>query len=160
VEPHVATAAALPEVLGGRKPAALVAMSTFRYLMPHNHRGGYFSEWAHMKEILAKAKVSADIGCILDAVDGADVLLSEVGCSDFAAEVAAVMLAHGYHIPAGGITRIPTAGLGHNFETPTLHGLFGTLLLLEAHTGNDSRPPGNTQDRWSRFWFVGAGHFV
>lgn len=109
VEPHVATAAALPEVLGGRKPAAVVAMSTFRYLMPHKHRGGYFSDWAHMKEILAKAMVPADIGRILDAVDGADVLLSEVGCSDFAAEVAAVMLAHGYEIPAGGITRIPTS---------------------------------------------------
>ena len=109
VEPHVATAAALPEVLAGREPAAVVAMSTFRYLMPHKHRGGYFSDWAHMEEILASAKVPADIACILDAVEGADVLLSEVGCSDFAAEVAAVMLTRGYHIPAGGITRTPTS---------------------------------------------------
>jgi hypothetical protein len=133
VTSHVADIADLADVLEGRRPAAVFGMGIYRYLQPHHHRGESFSDWFEMGRILATHTVDPRVASFIAALGDADLVLSESTCTDYLAEMAAGLFAHGYQIPAGGTTRITSA-------TPTgptaVHGIHFTTADLPARNPN------------------------
>lgn len=109
VETHVGDALNLADILEGRTPAAVFGMSTWRYLMPHHHSGSYFSTWQGMRKTLRDFEAPSPVVQMIKAMKGADILLAEITCSDYVAEVAAAVGAHGYGVPTGGLKRIEAA---------------------------------------------------
>jgi hypothetical protein len=106
VEAQVSDGLSLSDVLGERAPAAVFGMSTWRYLMPHHHSGSHFSTWQGMRKTLREFQPPSAVVEMIKAMKGADVLLAEITCSDYVAEVAAAFGAHGYGVSTGGMKRI------------------------------------------------------
>lgn len=152
VTSRVADIADLAAILDGKHPAAVFGLTVFRHFQPHHHRGEAFSDWPEMRRILANKKVGGRVRSFIKALGGADLLLSEVMCTDYLAEVASSLSKFGYEIPQGGIKRItgstpiePTVVFGVHFtkaELPKrnpnlLIEMFSPLPMPEAGFASD-----------------------
>ena len=137
VESRAGEIAALTEVLGGKLPAAVFGMGIYRHLQPHEHgEEETFSDWANMQHILATYQVGPHVDSFIEALNGADLLLAEMMCTDYLAEMASGLFRHGYDIPKGGMRRIdgatpegPTTAFGIHFSTANLPDRDPNLLI-------------------------------
>jgi hypothetical protein len=137
VESRVAEIADLAGVLGGRVPAAVFGMGIYRHLQPHEHgEEESFSDWANTQQILATHQVDSHVDSFITALNGADLLLAEMMCTDYLAEMASGLFHHDYEIPRGGMRRIdgatpegPTTAFGMHFSTADLFDRDPNLLI-------------------------------
>jgi hypothetical protein len=136
VESRVAKIEDLGEVLDGRVPAAVFGMGIYRHLQPHQHGEESFSDWANMQHILATHQVEPHVAAFIKVLVGADVLLAEMMCTDYLAEMALGLFHHGYEIPKGGMRRIdgatpegPTEVFGIHFTAADLPTRDPNLLI-------------------------------
>jgi SAM-dependent methyltransferase len=136
VESRVADIADLATVLDGRVPAAVFGLGIYRHLQPHNHAAPSLSDWAQMQRILSTFEVAPQVAKFIEALGGADLLLAEMSCPDYLAEVAAGLAKFGYEIPLGGIKKIegatpngPTVAFGIHFTTVDLPKRDPNLLI-------------------------------
>jgi hypothetical protein len=136
VESRVADIADLVHVLEGAVPAAVFGMTVYRYLQPHEHTRDSFSDWQDMQEILTTYQVGSRVESFIKALGGADLVVAEVMCTDYLAEMAAGLFKFGYEIPQGGIKRIegatpngPTRAFGIHFSTADLPKRNPNLLI-------------------------------
>jgi hypothetical protein len=137
VESAIAEIADLGDVLGGRIPTAVYGMGVYRHLQPHDHgEDEKFSDWANMQHILATHQVGPHVDSFITALEGADLVLAEMMCTDYLAEMASGLLRHGYEIPKGGMRRIdgatpegPTTAFGIHFSTADLPNRDPNLLI-------------------------------
>lgn len=136
VESRVADIAHLKTVLDGATPAAVFGMGIYRHLLPHDHDRESFSDWVDMQQILATHEVAPQVVSFVEALGGADLVLSEIMCTDYLAEVASGLFQFGYDIPKGGIKRIEgstpevaTVAFGIHFTTGDLPKRDPNLLI-------------------------------
>ena len=136
MESRVSEIADLADVLDGIIPAAVFGMGVYRHLQPHQHGSGSFSDWANMQQILATHQVEPHVTSFIKALDGADLLLAEMMCTDYLAEMASGLFQHGYDVPSGGMRRIdgatpegPTTAFGIHFTTADLPSRDPNLLI-------------------------------
>jgi len=136
VTSHIADIADLADVLDGSCPAVVFGMGIYRYLQPHQHRGDSFSDWFEMQRILATHEVGPHVDSFIAALNGADLMLSEIMCTDYLAEMASGLFKFGYEIPQGGIKRIksstpiePTVAFGIHFTKADLPKRNPNLLI-------------------------------
>ncbi len=136
VESRVADIADLAEVLGGAVPAAVFGMGIYRHLHPHEHAGDSYSDWVDMQRILSTYEPAPRVASFIDALGGADLLLAEITCTDYLAEVTAGLARFGYDIPLGGVKRIdgatptgPTVVFGMQFSSADLPARNPNLLI-------------------------------
>lgn len=120
VTSHMAGTADIGRVLDGRVPAAVYGMGVFRYFQPHNHKP-VFSYATHMNAILARGHAEPAALEFYEAIQGADLVLSEMSCPDYVAEVAAGAQRSGYHVPAGGLTQLAGATPNGPTQTTGMH---------------------------------------
>ena len=137
VTSRVADIADLAGVLDGASPAAVFGLTVYRHFQPHQHGGNSFSYWFEMQRLLASHEVDPHVDSFIAAMGGADLVLSEVMCTDFLAEMAAGLFKFGYEIPQGGMKRItgstpaePTVVYGIHF-TKTVAPKRNPNLLIE-----------------------------
>jgi hypothetical protein len=123
--------------LDGASPAAVFGLTVYRHFQPHQHGGNSFSYWFEMQRLLASHEVDPHVDSFIAAMGGADLVLSEVMCTDFLAEMAAGLFKFGYEIPQGGMKRItgstpaePTVVYGIHF-TKTVAPKRNPNLLIE-----------------------------
>jgi predicted RNA methylase len=136
VESRVADIADLADVLDGATPAAVFGMTIYKHMQPPHHRQDSFSDWAEMQKILATHRVDPQVQRFIKALDGADLVLTEMTYPEYLAEIAAGPFSFGYDIPQGGITRIdgatpaePTTAFGIHFTTADLPKRNPNLLI-------------------------------
>jgi hypothetical protein len=137
VKSRVAEIVNLAGILSGKAPAAVFGMGIYRHLQPHEHGGEeYFSGWANMQQILATHQVGPHVDSFITALNGADLLLAEMMCTDYLAEMASGLFRHGYEMPKGGMRRIdgatpegPTTAFGIHFSTADLPDRDPNLLV-------------------------------
>ena len=136
VESRVADIADLADVLNGAAPAAVFGMTIYRHMQPHDHNQSSFSDWVDMQQILATHRVDPNVARFIKALEGADLVLAEITCPDYLAEMAAGLFPFGYDVPKGGITRIdgaipdePTTAFGIHFTTADLPKRNPNLLI-------------------------------
>jgi hypothetical protein len=133
VESRVGDMPGLADVLGDAIPAAVFGMGIYRHLQPHDHSRGSFSHWVEMQHILATHQVGPEVASFTKALGGVDLILAEIMCSDYLAEMASGLFPFGYEIPKGGITRID----GATPEGPTVaHGIHFTTADLPERDPN------------------------
>ena len=121
VTSHVADAAEVDRILDGKVPAAVYGMGVFRHsFQPHKHES-VFSFARHMNAILTRGHAKAAALEFYEAIEGADLILSEKACPDYVAEVAAGAQRFGYQVPVGGLTQLPAATLSGPSETTGMH---------------------------------------
>lgn len=134
---RVAEIVDLSDVFDGKAPAAVFGLGVYRHLQPHEHGGDeHFSDWAIMQQILATHRVGPHVDSFIRALNGADLLLAEMMCPDYLAEMASGLFRHGYEIPQGGIRRIegatpegPTTAFGLHFSIADLPQRDPNLLI-------------------------------
>lgn len=136
VESRVADIADLAGVLDGAAPAAVFGMTIYRHMQPPHHSRDSFSDWASMQKILAAHRVDPQVERFIKALEGADLVLTEITYPEYLAEIAAGLFSFGYDIPQGGITRIggatpaePTTAFGIHFTTADLPKRNPNLLI-------------------------------
>ena len=120
VTSHVADAAEIGLILDGRVPAAVFGMSVFRHFQTHKHEP-VFSFVRHMDAILARGHASEAALEFYEAIEGADLILSEKACPDYVAEVAAGAQRFGYQVPVGGLTQLAAETRWGPSETTGMH---------------------------------------
>ncbi len=136
VTSRVADIADLSSVLDGAGPAAAFGLTVYRHFQPHQHRSESFSDWFEMQRILTTHEVDPHVNSFIAALRGADLVLSEVMCTDYLAEMASGLFNFGYEIPQGGIKRItgstpiePTVVFGLHFTKADLPKRNPNLLI-------------------------------
>ena len=131
VTSRVADIADLAEVMDGRSPAAVFGMGIYRHLQSHQHRTDSFSYRFDIERILATHEVGPRVESFIAALGEADLVLSEVMCPDYLAEMASGLSKFGFQIPEGGIKRITGA-------TP-----IGPTVVFGIHFSKADLPKGN-----------------
>ena len=136
VESRIGDLADLAAVLDGAKPAAVFGLGIYRHIQAHVHSAKSFSDWWPMQKILDQYTVGPDVKAFIDALGGADLIVSEIMCADYLAEMCAGLSQSGYRIPRGGIRRIegatpsgPTVAFGVHFSTADLPERDPNLLI-------------------------------
>ncbi|OBI13390.1 hypothetical protein A5712_05155 [Mycobacterium sp. E2327] len=136
VDSRVADIGDLADVLDGAVPAAVFGMTIYKHMQPPRHSEDSFSDWAKMQKVLATHRVDPELQRFIAALEGADLVLSEMTPPEYLAEVAAGLFSFGYDIPRGGIKRIDgetpaetTTSFGIHFSTADLPKRNPNLLI-------------------------------
>ena len=105
VHSEVIGALDLAEVFHDDPPAAVFGLGIFRYVVPHVHKPGSFSDSHSVMEFMNES-ASPEAAHFFESVSPAEVLLAEQMCSDYLGEIMRDCTPEGYGIAQNGVERL------------------------------------------------------
>jgi SAM-dependent methyltransferase len=118
VEAHTGTAADLRAILDGRAPDALFGFRTFRYVQPHEHVPGGFTDAARFRAASVSSLPSAEMSALLASLPAAaPIFCSDLACVDRLGEMARVGEAGGRVVAVDDVHLFDDSALGVQEQT-------------------------------------------